>query len=67
MATHIDANMEWFDVVANLQTGEACLFAPAIVGTAESNKLIRLGRGYMKVMTRPRLTDDGLGVRSILA
>lgn len=58
--------MGWFDAVTNLGIGEACLFSPSMVGLLEEKeegeeegKVARIGRGYLVVQIRKRLTMDG--------
>jgi hypothetical protein len=55
----------WQDAVVDLDTGEALLFSPTTICTNRSGQVIKLGNGYIHLVTRPRITRDG--GQSILA
>lgn len=78
-ASHLDEHVStgsgskssWFEEVSELGVGEACLFAPSMLGRREvgeeeddenegsREKVARFGRGYLKISIRSRLTEDG--------
>ncbi|KAJ7817960.1 hypothetical protein B0H13DRAFT_1739258 [Mycena leptocephala] len=63
LARHVSASTEsanWYQQVMLLATGEALVFSPAAVITAdESGAVGLLGRDHIKLRIRPRLTLDG--------
>lgn len=65
VATRNETGLGWFDEVANLQTGEACFFAPSMIGRGSRQGLVKLNRGFLKALTRARLTSNG--GKSVLA
>jgi hypothetical protein len=55
-----------FGDIVRLRVGEALVFAPsAVVGLAEEKlgekerELVRLGTGFLRIMVRARITEDG--------
>ena len=51
---------QWFQDVMLLATGQCVVFSPsAIVMTSNDSSVRLLGRGYLKLRVRPRLTLDG--------
>ncbi|KAJ7146727.1 hypothetical protein C8R44DRAFT_17969 [Mycena epipterygia] len=63
LARHVSAGREsegWYQQVMLLATGDALVFSPAAVTTAdERGGVVLLGRDYLKLRVRPRLTLDG--------
>ncbi|KAI9751891.1 MAG: hypothetical protein M4579_005848 [Chaenotheca gracillima] len=50
---------ELFKNIVNLNVGEAFMFSPTALLGLGSDRLQRLGAGYMKVRVRQRITEDG--------
>lgn len=50
---------DWRERVIALNTGEALLFSPGTLAVARNGKLKTLGKAYMTIRTRPRVTSDG--------
>ena len=48
-----------FKEIASLNVGEALLFAPAAALELKNAQIKRLGLGYIKFKTRPRVSTDG--------
>ncbi|KAJ6536836.1 hypothetical protein B0H19DRAFT_1240702 [Mycena capillaripes] len=63
LARHVSASTEsadWYQQVMLLATGEALVFSPAAVITADERGAVGLlGRDHIKLRIRPRLTLDG--------
>jgi len=65
LANHVPAELteEGFDRVVKLKTGEALVFAPTALAMIESSDGIKamdqLGRRYLVVKSRSRVTADG--------
>ena len=51
---------QWFQDVMLLATGQCLVFSPSALVMRSNDSLVRLlGRGYLKLRVRPRLTLDG--------
>ncbi|KAF8181950.1 hypothetical protein K438DRAFT_1601130 [Mycena galopus ATCC 62051] len=63
LARHVSAGSEsadWYQQVMVLATGDALVFSPAAVIAADGRGgVVLLGREYLKMRVRPRLTLDG--------
>ena len=65
LAQHVSAGdnaetAQWFQDVMLLATGQCVVFSPsALVMKSNNNSVRLLGRGYLKLRVRPRLTQDG--------
>ena len=68
VAHHVSADVtaeDAFDKVVRLQTGEAIVLAPSGLGTTRqpgsrtARKVDQLGRRYLRMKTRKRITNDG--------
>jgi hypothetical protein len=63
LARHVSGGSEsvsWYQQVMLLATGEALVFSPAAVTTAdERGGVVLLGKDHLKLRVRPRLTLDG--------
>lgn len=60
------SDLNWFDKVLSLQTGEALFFAPssltvrsAVLNNRSGRLITPLGKGYLHICTRKRITADG--------
>jgi hypothetical protein len=59
---HVSANLssdEAFNRIVQLKTGEAILLAPSGLRLAQDNSLVSVGRNYLTVRVRKRVTKDG--------
>ena len=65
LAQHVSAGdnaetAQWFQDVMLLATGQCVVFSPsALVMTSNDSSVRLLGRDYLKLRVRPRLTQDG--------
>jgi hypothetical protein len=62
LARHVSTGNEsasWYHQVMSLATGDALVFSPAAVITADEHGVVLLGRDHLKMRVRPRLTLDG--------